>query len=139
MLKRENMKLTTKSEYSLLALIYLARNGQDDYISVDTICEKYDISKKYLEALITILKQNHFIVTKRGPRGGHKLAKLPTEIRVADIIRLMDGALAPTESVSKYFYTDTPLLQEEKILREFKEIRDYIANRLERLTLAELI
>ena len=139
MLKRENMKLTTKSEYSLLALIYLARNGQDDYISVDTICEKYDISKKYLEALITILKQNHFIITKRGPRGGHKLAKLPTEIRVADIIRLMDGALAPTESVSKYFYADTPLLQEEKILREFKEIRDYIANRLERLTLAELI
>ncbi len=133
------MKLTTKSEYSLLALIYLARNPDENYISIDVICEKYDISKKYLETLATILRQNHYIVTKRGANGGYKLARPAAEISVADIIRLMDGALAPTESVSEYFYADTPLLKEQKVLKVFREIRDYIAHKLEKLTLAELI
>ncbi len=133
------MKLTTKSEYSLLALIYLARNGHNKFIKIETICSEYQIPKKYLETLISVLKQNRFVLTKRGAGGGYKLAKQAEEISVADIIRLMDGALAPTESVSQYFYADTPLLKEKKVLNEFKEIRDYIADKLENLTLAELI
>jgi len=66
------------------------------------------------------------------------LAKPASEVSVAEIIRLMDGALAATDSVSKYFYSDTPLAKEQKIMDVFKEIRDYISNRLEALTLADL-
>jgi hypothetical protein len=50
----------------------------------------------------------------------------------------MDGALAPTESVSTYFFADTPLSREPNLLAVFREIRDYIAKRLETLTLADL-
>ena len=66
------------------------------------------------------------------------LARPAAEITLAEIIRLMDGALAPTESVSKYFFSDTPLAKEKKIIAVLAEIRDYIAARLERLTLADL-
>ena len=132
------MKLTTKSEYSILALIYLARNEKEDFVKIEDICSKYDISKKYLELLFTILKQNRYIKTKRGASGGYKLAKPASKINIAEIIRLMDGALASTESVSKYFYSDTPLAQEKKILPVFKDIRDYISNRLEALKLSDL-
>lgn len=132
------MKLTTKSEYSILALIYLARNKKEGFIKIEDICVKYDISKKYLELLFTILKQSQYIKTKRGTYGGYKLAKPASQISIAEIIRLMDGALAPTESVSKYFYSDTPLAKEMKILSVFKEIRDYISNRLEKLKLSDL-
>jgi Rrf2 family protein len=133
------MKLTTKSEYSILALIYIARNEKKGLIKIEEICSKCDISKKYLELLFSTLRQNHYIKTRRGASGGYKLAKPASKITVAEIIRLMDGALAPTESVSKYFFSITPLGKEKKIIKVFKEIRDYISERLENLTLADLV
>ena len=133
------MKLTTKSEYSLLALIYMARNGQDQFMKIEEICSKCDIRKKYLELLFMILRQNGYLKTKRGTSGGYKLAKPPSKISVAEIIRVMDGALAATESVSKYFFSETPLEKEKKIIKVFKEIRDYIATKLEAVTLADLV
>ena len=132
------MKLTTKSEYSILALIYMARNEKNGFMKIEGICSKCDIPKKYLELLFMILRQNGYIKTKRGTSGGYKLAKPASAISVAEIIRLMDGGLAATESVSRYFFSDTPLIKEKKIIKVFKEIRDYISNRLESLTLADL-
>jgi len=133
------VKLTTKSEYTLLALIYIARHSRQGYVKIEDICATYDISKKYLEHLLSILKQNRYIKTRRGAMGGYKLARPAENISMASIIRLMDGALAPTESVSKYFFSHTPLEKEPKIVNVLKEIRDYIAKRLERLTLADLV
>ena len=133
------MKLTTKTEYLLLALIYIARHEKDVFIKIEDICAKYDIPKKYLEQLFLILKQNRYIKTRRGASGGYKLAKPANRISVAEIARLMDGALAPSESVSKYFYSHTPLEKEKKIMKVLKEIRDYIANRLEKLKLSDLV
>jgi len=92
-----------------------------------------------LELLFSILRQNHYIKTKRGSSGGYKLAKPASKISIAEIIRLMDGALAPTESVSVYFFSPTPLSREKNLIKIFKEIRDYIANRLESLKLSELV
>ena len=137
--RRALMKLTTKSEYSILALVYMARNAEKGFIKIEEICSKRDIPKKYLELLFSILRQNRYIKTKRGTSGGYKLAKPASTINIAEIIRLMDGALAATESVSKYFFSDTPLGKEKKIIKVFKEIRDFISNRLEALTLADLV
>lgn len=133
------MKLSTKSEYSILALIYLARSESGDFVKMEAICESYTIPKKYMELLFTVLRQNRFIKTKRGAKGGYMLAKPASEISLAEIIRLMDGALAATESVSRYFYSDTPLLQEPKIIDVFREIRDFTARKLEEKKLSELI
>ena len=133
------MKLTTKSEYLFLALIYIARHERKGFIKIENICAKYDIPRKYLEQLFFVLKQNGYIKTKRGASGGYKLAKPAKKISVAEITRLMDGALAPTESVSKYFHSHTPLENEKKIMEALKEIRDYIANKLENLKIADLV
>ena len=133
------MKLTTKSEYSILALIYMARSEKKGFVKIEEICLKCDIPRKYLELLFSILRQNHYIKTKRGASGGYKLAKPASRISIAGIIRLMDGALAPTESVSKYFFSSTPLSREKKLIKIFKEIRDYIANRLEALKLSDVV
>ncbi len=133
------MKLTTKSEYTILALIYIARNEKKGFIKIEEICSKCDISKKYLELLFLILRQNHYIETKRGAGGGYKLSKPASQISIAEIIRLMDGALAATASVSRYFFSDTPLSKEKKIMKIFGEIRDYISERLEALKLSDII
>jgi Rrf2 family protein len=133
------MKLTTKSEYSILAMIYMARHEKKGFIKIDEICEKCDIPKKYLEFLFTILRQGRYIKTKRGISGGYKLAKSASDISIAEIIRLMDGALAPTESVSKYYFSNTPLAKEKRMIKVFKEIRNYIASKLENLKLSDVV
>jgi Rrf2 family transcriptional regulator, cysteine metabolism repressor len=133
------MKLTTKSEYILLALLFIARHPGDEFVKIEDICRQYKISKKYLEQLFLLLKQNNIVKTKRGSNGGYKLAKHPAEISLAQIIRLMDGALAPTGSVSTYFFNHTPIESEKKILAVMKEIRDYITMRLENSTLQDFI
>jgi len=133
------MRLTTKSEYSILALLYIARHQNGRFIKIEEICTHCDIPKKYLELLFTVLKRAGYIRTRRGTAGGYCLAKPASEISSAEIIRLFDGALAPTESVSKYFFSDTPLAKEAKIMKVFKEIRDYVAGRLEALSLADLL
>lgn len=133
------MKLTTKSEYSILALIHIARNEKRGFIKIEEICSKCDIPKKYLELLFGVLRQSGYIKTRRGTSGGYKLSKSASKISVAEIIRLMDGPLAPVESVSRYFYSETPLSREKKVIKVFREIRDYVARRLEKLTLANLV
>jgi DNA-binding IscR family transcriptional regulator len=65
--------------------------------------------------------------------------KAPDAISVAEIIRLMDGALAPVESVSTYFYEKTPIEKSPRMIQLFREIRDYISDKLEGTTFADLL
>ncbi len=133
------MKLTTKSEYSILALIYIARKEKSGFVKIENICKEYDISKKYLEQLFVSLKQARYLKTKTGASGGYRLAKPAEEISLAEVIRLMDGALAPTLAVSKYFFEHTPLEKEKKVMKVFKEIRDYISDKVEQLKISDLV
>lgn len=132
------MKLTSKSEYALLALVYLARNVSAGYISVQAIATAQGIPAKFLEQIFLILKRAKYLRSQRGQEGGYVLAKSADQISLAEIIRLFDGALAPTESVSVYFYNTTPVEKEKKLLNVFRDIRDYVANRLENTSLADI-
>lgn len=133
------MKLTTRSEYALLALVYLARNPSDEYISIDTIAKAQGIPPKFLEQLMLALKRAHFLRSTKGQRGGYALAKAPNQISLAEVIRLFDGALAPTESVSENFYESTPIEKEKSLTAVFKDIRDYVSNKLETTTIADVM
>jgi Rrf2 family cysteine metabolism transcriptional repressor len=134
------MKLSAKSEYACLALILLAEHYESNQLmSIAEIARQRDIPKKYLEQILLILKRAGFVKSYKGAEGGYKLAKNPKQISAAEIIRLMDGALAPVESVSKYFYEPTPIEKSKKLLAVFRQIRDYISNTLEKVTLADLI
>lgn len=132
------MKLTSKSEYTLLALIFMARKSKGSYVKIEEICQAYDIPKKYLEQLLTIMRSNGLVKTRRGAEGGYALAKDSRDITAADIVRIMDGPIAPTDSVSRYFYQATPLEKEDTALELFRDIRDYAAKVMESKTLYDL-
>lgn len=132
------MKLTSKSEYALLALIYLARNRSDSFVPVQVIASAQGIPAKFLEQILLILKRAKFLRSLRGQAGGYALAKPAEQIHLAEVIRLFDGALAPTESVSVYFYESTPIEKEQSLLALFRDIRDYISTKLESTTLADV-
>ena len=110
------MKLTTRSEYALLALIHLARARGPAYVSAVSIAEAQGLPPKFLEQLLLVLKRGGLVKSQKGQRGGYKLARPAEKISLAEIIRLLDGALAPTDSVSRYFYEPTPVEKEKRLL-----------------------
>ena len=132
------MKLTSRSEYALLALVYLSRDQSEGYVSVETIALAQGIPPKFLEQILLALKRARYVRSSKGQRGGYRLAKPADKITLAEIIRLLEGALAPTQSVSVYFYESTPIEKERNLVRVFKELRDYIAEKLEQTTLADV-
>jgi len=133
------MKLTSRSEYALLALVYLARHQTNDYLSVDSIAQAQGMPPKFLEQILLALKRAHFLRSTKGQHGGYQLAKSPQQISLAEIIRLFDGALAPTDSVSENFYESTPIEKEKNVVKVFKDIRDYTSKKLETTTIADVV
>ena len=133
------MKLTYRSEYALLALVHLARHNSSGYISAESIANAQKIPLKFLEQLLLALKRAKYLRSSKGHNGGYCLAKPPEQITLAEIIRLFDGALAPTESVSEYFHDSTPIEKEQNLVKFFKEIRDMIADKLENTKLADVL
>jgi Rrf2 family cysteine metabolism transcriptional repressor len=133
------MKLTSRSEYALLALVYLARRKTAGYVSVETIAEAQTIPQKFLEQIMLALKHAKYVKSVKGQHGGYCLAKPANQISLAEVIRLFDGALAPTESVSRYFYESTPIEKEKHLIKVFRDIRDYVADKMESTTIADVI
>lgn len=132
------LKLTTRSEYALLALVHLARHNEAGYLSVQSIAEAKGIPPKFLEQILLTLKHARYVRSLKGQRGGYRMARPANKISMAEVIRLFDGALAPTESVSKYFYESTPVEKERSLLRVFRDIRDMVSDKLEQTTIADV-
>ena len=132
------MKLTNRSEYALLALVYLARHEPEGYLSVETIALAQGIPPKFLEQIMLALKRARYVRSTKGQYGGYRLARPADKITLAAVIRLFDGALAPTESVSQFFYESTPIEKEESLVQVFREIRDYVSEKLDNTTIADV-
>ena len=133
------MRLSVKGEYACLALIDLSRNYDNGLVKIEQISIRQKIPQKYLEQILLLLKKAGYLRSKRGADGGYKLSRSPDQINVADVIRLIDGPLAPVESVSKFFYERTPIEKEPKLKNLLQEVRDYIAAKMEGTTFADLL
>ena len=75
---------------------YLARHEAEEYISVDAIATAQSIPPKFLEQILLAMKRAHLLRSTKGQHGGYHLAKPANQISLAEVIRLFDGALAPT-------------------------------------------
>lgn len=95
------MKLSTRSRYATRALLDLALHNEDKHVLLKDISRRQQISLQYLEHLITPLKAAGLVFSTRGPRGGISLAKPPENIRLNQIIQLLEGSIAPVECVDK--------------------------------------
>lgn len=132
------VRLSARSEYALLALLDLARRHGEGPQTTAALARRNDIPHPYLEQILGALRKAGYVRSRRGPGGGQTLARPPEQISVAEVLRLLDGALAPVESVSEYFYEETPISRSEPLLALFRRIRDDVAAVLESTTLADL-
>lgn len=89
------MKISTKGRYALRLMLDLADHKNDGYVALKDIAERQNISKKYLEQIVPMLNKSNMLITSRGFQGGYMLAKSPNNYTVGDILRIIEGKLAP--------------------------------------------
>ncbi len=94
------MKLSTRGRYGTRALLELALHYREGPVPLKDIAQRQEISLPYLEHLITPLLAAGIIRSMRGARGGVWLAKSPQEIKLSEVIRLLEGSIAPAECVN---------------------------------------
>lgn len=94
------MKLSTKGRYGVKAMFELALHHGGEPVSIKTIADKQNISDYYLEQLFGNLRKAGLIKSIRGAQGGYVLAKLPSQITVADILNVLEGPIEISECIT---------------------------------------
>ncbi len=132
------MRLSTKGEYASRAMLELALNYPGELLHIRDISSAQDIPERFLEQILLMLKRAGYLRSKKGPNGGYYLAKSPAQITVAEVIRVMDGPLAPIDcvSVTAHEYCSRENFCGLKWL--WKEVRDQVAEILEKTTFQDL-
>ena len=132
------MKLSTKGEYASRAMLEMALRYDEGPIHIREISAAQGIPERFLEQILLLLKRTGYLRSKKGPSGGYFLSKPPSRISVAEVIRVMDGPLAPIQCVSVTAHEVCPYERACALKGLWKETRDAIAAILERTTFADL-
>jgi len=131
------MKLSTRGRYGTRVLLDLALHGGDGPIQLKDIAQREQISLLYLEHLVGPLKAAGLVRSTRGPRGGVRLAKSPSEIKLSEVIGLLEGSIAPVDCVnSPKACPRSGFCITRDVWGELKEAMDGV---LESVTLQDLI
>ncbi|HLY58565.1 MAG TPA: Rrf2 family transcriptional regulator, partial [Stellaceae bacterium] len=135
--------LSQKAKYALRAAMMLAeRAGDSEPVRVPEIAQREHISLKFLEAILVELRDAGIVESRRGRNGGYKLRRSPDEISFGDIIRVIDGALAPIRCASRFQFqpcADCPDVASCVIRWAMIRARDAISDALDHCTLAEAL
>lgn len=132
------MKISTKGRYALRLMLDLALHNNGECVSIKEISERQGISDKYLEQIITVLNRAGYVRSVRGAMGGYMLSKNPKEYTVGNIIRLMEGNLAPVSCIED---------EENRCERAascvtveiWEKINEAVNNVIDNITLADLV
>lgn len=134
--------LSRKTKYGLKALTYIARQEENAMILIQDISEAEDISRKFLESILLSLRKAGFLGSKKGKGGGYYLIKDPKDIKMAAVIRVLEGPIAMLPCVSLNFYEkcdDCPDEGKCTVHGLMEEVRDSTLYVLENKTLADLL
>jgi Rrf2 family protein len=134
--------LTKKGKYGLKALLHLARLKPEEMAFGAGIAEANNIPKKFLDLILLELRNDGVVRARRGPGGGYALARPASKIRVGQVIRLLDGPLAPIRCASRTAYEpcrDCKSVEECEVRLAMLQVRDAMADILDNITLADLI
>lgn len=132
------MKISKKGEYALRAMIYLALNYDKGTVQIRDIARRENIPEKFLEQILLTLKKAGLLQSRQGIGGGYSLIRPPNEISLAEVIRIIDGPLAPLSCVSQWAYVKCPEEQNCGLYSVMLDVRNTIASMLENLTFEDV-
>ena len=132
------MKISTKGRYALRMMIDLAEHQDEGFVALKDISERQNISKKYLEQIISIINKPDILRANRGSQGGYRLAKAPKEYTVGEILRLTEGTLSPVECVD-YDPIECARAENCATLPMWRKLSKIINEYLDSVTLQDLV
>ncbi len=137
------MRLSKKGEYALRSLIVLgmAAEVKRELVQISDLAEREQLPVKFLEQIFLVLKEAGLVESQRGKFGGYRLAKPAREIPIGEVVRLIDGPLAPIGCVSQSAYEKCSCPDETHCgLRMLMlDVRNAIAGILDRYTLGDVV
>ncbi|HUJ79710.1 MAG TPA: Rrf2 family transcriptional regulator [Nitrospiria bacterium] len=134
--------LSNKATYALKALLVLANERDKGPVLISDLAEREAMPKKFLEQILLELKHHGILQSKKGKGGGYFLGKNPNAITLGQVIRLIDGPLAPVPCVSQTAYRRCDTCTDEAtcgVRIVMKEVRDAIATVLDGMTLMDAL
>jgi Rrf2 family protein len=133
--------LSSKAKYGLKAMVHLARFGGLGPVLIADIATKEHIPKKFLDVILLEMKNKGLLSSKKGKGGGYTLARPASQIRIGDLVRVLDGPLAPVPCVSRTAYRPCGDCGDENscaVRAVMQDVRDAIAQILDNTTLADM-
>lgn len=137
------MKLSTRGDYAVRALLELATDESAEAVPLGVLAERTGIPPKYLEQILMRLRIAGVVRARRGAHGGYMLARSASAVTVGEVVRAMDGPLAPSLCASQTAHVACPGYrcpsEESCVMRGlWVEVRDAIADILDRTTFGDL-
>lgn len=131
------MRISTKGRYALRLMLDLAMNSAGSFISLKVVAQRQDISDKYLEQITHQLSRAGLLQSARGAQGGYRLARQPEEYSVGEILRIVEGSLAPVSCLD----CATPCDKIDSCLTIglYKKIQDAVDGVVDHTSLADII
>jgi Rrf2 family protein len=133
------LKISQKGLYALQAIMTLGRRYGTETVKIRDIAMDSDLPEKFLELILLELKNARIVESVRGAKGGYRLRRAPEEIKLSEIVRLVDGPLAPfgdADQLRNLIVTDP---DHRALYGVFLEVRDAAAKILESTSVADLV
>ncbi len=131
------MKLSTRTRYGIRATLELARNYGKGPLQIKTIARQQDISGKYLEQLMAILKSAGLVTSIRGAKGGYLLARPPNHIKLSDVFNCLEGPVTTVECIENESYCTR--VHDCAARQVWTQVQEAITNVLQSITLQDLV
>lgn len=134
-----DMKISQKGLYALQAMMMLAKRYNQGAIKIRDIAYEENLPEKFLELILLELKNARIVESVRGAKGGYALRRAPNEIHLAEIVRLIDGPLAPFGDAEQLRELIDKDADHRALYQVFLDVRNSAARILEHTTLADLV
>lgn len=132
------MQISQKGLYALEALIYLGRRYNEGAIKIHEIAVEEELPEKFLELILLELKHARIVQSIRGAKGGYQLKRPPSKIFLGEIIRTIDGPLAPFEDAESLRRLVERDKKHSALFRVFLSVRNAAAGILDHTSLADV-
>ena len=133
------MKISHRGLYALKALLHLAEAHEGGLVKIHDIAEDEDIPVKFLEGILVTLKNARLVTSERGREGGYRLRRPPAEIQVGEVVRIMDGPLAPLGDAVELARRVRTEARHRGLFDVFLDVRNAAAAILDHTTLADVL
>ncbi len=133
------MKVSKRGEYGMRALCHLAGTHGEQMVHIRDVAAAEDIPGKFLEGILLELKRAGFVVSKRGNEGGYALSRPAAQILLGDVIRVLDGPLAPLASAAELRALMNRNPRQVGFYAVLMDVRNAVSAILDRTTLADVL